>query len=80
MESKIPYPHPHPLKHLGFSRDTPTHKLHLKQWKKNSYSAKSLLKKPKIDFVRNEITMLYVFFFLFHSVSLILLFDAYSPL
>uniref|UniRef100_A0A803QX68 Transmembrane protein n=2 Tax=Cannabis sativa TaxID=3483 RepID=A0A803QX68_CANSA len=73
MESKTP----HPLQQIA---DTPTHKLLLKQWLKEEELIlnRISLKETQIDSVRKEITMLYVFFFLFHSISLILLFDASS--
>ncbi|XP_062114897.1 uncharacterized protein LOC133828819 [Humulus lupulus] len=73
MESKTP----HPLQQIA---NTPTHKLLLKQWLKEEelILGRIALKETQIDSVRKEITMLYVFFFLFHSISLILLFDASS--
>ncbi|PON77148.1 Transmembrane protein [Parasponia andersonii] len=73
MDSKTP----HPLQQIA---DTPTHKLLLKQWLKEEelILGRIAFKETQIDSVRKEITMLYVFFFLFHSISLILLFNASS--
>ena len=73
MESKTP----HPLQQIA---DTPTHKLLLKQWLKEEelILGRIALKENQIDAVRKEVTLLYVFFFLFHAISLILLFDASS--
>ncbi|KAL5543767.1 hypothetical protein UlMin_007551 [Ulmus minor] len=71
MESKTP----HPLQQIA---ETPTHKLLLKQWLKEEelILGRVALKENQIDSVRKEITMLYIFFFLFHSTALILLFNA----
>ncbi|XP_015882229.1 uncharacterized protein LOC107418074 [Ziziphus jujuba] len=73
MESKTP----HPLHQIA---ETPTHKLLLKQWLKEEelILGRVSLKETQIDSVRKEITMLYIFFFLFHSTALILLFNASS--
>ena len=73
MESKTP----HPLQQIA---ETPTHKLLLKQWLKEEelILGRVSLKETQIDSVRKEITNLYVFFFLFHSLSLVLLFNAAS--
>ncbi|KAJ0263919.1 Uncharacterized protein HA466_0023640 [Hirschfeldia incana] len=71
MESKTR----HPLHQIA---DTPTHKLLLKQWLKEEELILSRVshKESQIDSVRREITQLYIFFFLFHSISLLLLFHA----
>ncbi|KAF3438261.1 hypothetical protein FNV43_RR21022 [Rhamnella rubrinervis] len=71
MESK-------PLHPLHQIASTPTHKLLLKQWLKEEelILGRIALKETQIDSVRKEITMLYIFFFLFHSTALILLFNA----
>ncbi|KAJ4838360.1 hypothetical protein Tsubulata_041370 [Turnera subulata] len=68
---------PHPLHQIA---ETPTHKLLLKQWLKEEELIlnRVSLKETQIDSVRNEITQLYIFFFLFHSLSLLLLFNASS--
>lgn len=73
MESKPP----HPLHQIA---ETPTHKLLLKQWLKEEELIlnRIALKETQIDSVRKEITHLYIFFFLFHSISLLLLFNASS--
>ncbi|KAG2317919.1 hypothetical protein Bca4012_068903 [Brassica carinata] len=73
MESKTR----HPLHQIA---DTPTHKLLLKQWLKEEELILSRVshKESQIDSVRREITQLYIFFFLFHSISLLLLFHASS--
>ncbi|KAJ4886445.1 Uncharacterized protein Rs2_26193 [Raphanus sativus] len=75
MESKTR--HHHPLHQIA---DTPTHKLLLKQWLKEEELILSRVshKESQIDSVRREITQLYIFFFLFHSISLLLLFHAAS--
>ncbi|KAG2305756.1 hypothetical protein Bca4012_085326 [Brassica carinata] len=67
----------HPLHQIA---DTPTHKLLLKQWLKEEELILSRVshKESQIDSVRREITQLYIFFFLFHSISLLLLFHASS--
>ncbi|KAG9152765.1 hypothetical protein Leryth_023567, partial [Lithospermum erythrorhizon] len=59
---------------------TSTHKLLLKQWLKEEELIlnRVSLKETQIDSVRKELTQLYCFFFLFHSISLILLFSAAS--
>lgn len=69
---------PHPLHQIAA---TPTHKLLLKQWLKEEelILGRIALKETQIDSVRKEITHLYIFFFLFHSISLILLFNRSSP-
>ncbi|XP_044479825.1 uncharacterized protein LOC123226162 [Mangifera indica] len=66
---------PHPLHEIA---ETPTHKLLLKQWLKEEELIlnRICLKETQIDSVRKELTQLYIFFFLFHSISLILLFNA----
>ncbi|XP_048228561.1 uncharacterized protein LOC8272604 [Ricinus communis] len=67
----------HPLHQIA---ETPTHKLLLKQWHKEEELIlnRISLKETQIDSVRKEITQLYIFFFLFHSISLLLLFNASS--
>ncbi|KAG2679669.1 hypothetical protein I3843_11G062100 [Carya illinoinensis] len=67
----------HPLHQIA---ETPTHKLLLKQWLKEEelILGRIALKETQIDSVRNEITMLYIFFFVFHSIALVLLFNASS--
>lgn len=69
MESKPP----HPLCQIA---ETPTHKLLLKQWLKEEelILSRIALKETQIDAVRGEITHLHISFFLFHSLSLLLLF------
>ncbi|KAJ4705813.1 RNA polymerase II elongation factor [Melia azedarach] len=73
MEAK----RPHPLHQIA---ETPTHKLLLKQWLKEEELIlnRISLKETQIDSVRKELTQLYIFFFLYHSISLILLFNASS--
>ncbi|KAF3670158.1 hypothetical protein FXO37_08655 [Capsicum annuum] len=73
MESK-------PLHPLHQIAETPTHKLLLKQWLKEEELILNRIatKETQIDSVRNEITQLYCIFFLFHSISLMLLFSASS--
>lgn len=68
---------PHPLHQIA---ETPTHKLLLKQWLKEEELIlnRISLKETQIDSVRKEITQLYIFFFLFHSIALLLLFSASS--
>ncbi|OAY27776.1 uncharacterized protein LOC110602302 [Manihot esculenta] len=68
---------PHPLHQIA---ETPTHKLLLKQWLKEEELILNRinLKETQIDSVHKEITQLYIFFFLFHSVALLLLFNASS--
>ncbi|XP_076910281.1 uncharacterized protein LOC143567878 [Bidens hawaiensis] len=63
----------HPLHEIAM---TPTHKLLLKQWLKEEELIlnRIALKETQIDSVRKELTHLYCFFFLFHSISLVLLF------
>ncbi|CAK9165666.1 unnamed protein product [Ilex paraguariensis] len=67
----------HPLHQIA---ETPTHKLLLKQWLKEEELIlnRIALKEIQIDSVRKEITQLYCFFFLFHSMALIFLFSASS--
>ncbi|KAL3591770.1 hypothetical protein D5086_010410 [Populus alba] len=67
----------HPLHQIA---ETPTHKLLLKQWLKEEELIfnRISLKETQIDSVCKEITQLYIFFFLFHSISLLLLFNASS--
>ncbi|KAL5744844.1 hypothetical protein ACOSQ2_027960 [Xanthoceras sorbifolium] len=77
-KSSIMEPKPtHPLHQIA---ETPTHKLLLKQWLKEEELIlnRIALKETQIDSVRKELTQLYIFFFLFHSISLILLFNASS--
>ncbi|XP_037493663.1 uncharacterized protein LOC105646185 [Jatropha curcas] len=71
---------PKPLHPLHQIAETPTHKLLLKQWLKEEELIlnRVALKETQIDSVRKEITQLYIFFFLFHSISLLLLFNASS--
>ncbi|KNA12854.1 hypothetical protein SOVF_122250 [Spinacia oleracea] len=73
MESK----QQHPLHQIA---ETPTHKLLLKQWLKEQdlILGRVSLKESQIDGVRKEITNLYTIFFLFHSLSLLLLFNISS--
>ncbi|GMH10663.1 hypothetical protein Nepgr_012504 [Nepenthes gracilis] len=73
MESK-------PLHPLHQIAETPTHKLLLKQWLKEEelILGRIALKETQIDAVRKEITHLYTLFFLFHSTSLILVFNLSS--
>ncbi|CAN8259567.1 unnamed protein product [Cochlearia groenlandica] len=74
MESKT---RQHPLHEIA---DTPTHKLLLKQWLREEELILSRVshKESQIDSIRREITQLYIFFFLFHSISLLLLFHTSS--
>ncbi|KAK9057100.1 hypothetical protein SSX86_024467 [Deinandra increscens subsp. villosa] len=67
----------HPLHEIAM---TPTHKLLLKQWLKEEELILNRIaqKETQIDSVRKELTHLYCFFFLFHSLSLILLFSTTS--
>ncbi|KAF5730828.1 hypothetical protein HS088_TW19G00428 [Tripterygium wilfordii] len=67
----------HPLHQIA---ETPTHKLLLKQWLKEEELIlnRISLKETQIDSVRNEVTQLYIFFFLFHSLTLLLLFSSSS--
>ncbi|KAL7590814.1 hypothetical protein Lser_V15G35428 [Lactuca serriola] len=67
----------HPLHEIAM---TPTHKLLLKQWLKEEELIlnRIALKEIQIDAVRKEITHIYCFFFLFHSISLMLLFSSAS--
>ncbi|KAL1367672.1 hypothetical protein HN51_021795 [Arachis hypogaea] len=67
----------HPLHQIA---ETPTHKLLLKQWLKEEelIHGRIALKETQIDSVRKEITMLHIFFFLFHSLTLMLLFTSSS--
>ncbi|KAK9937496.1 hypothetical protein M0R45_014279 [Rubus argutus] len=73
MEPKLS----HPLHQIA---STPSHKLLLKQWLKEEELIlnRVSLKETQIDSVRKEITTLFIFFFLFHSISLILLFNSSS--
>ncbi|GKV51840.1 hypothetical protein SLEP1_g58464 [Rubroshorea leprosula] len=68
---------PHPLHQIA---ETPTHKLLLKQWLKGEELVlnRVALKETQIDSVREEIMQLYIFFFLFHSIALLLLFNSSS--
>jgi hypothetical protein len=65
----------HPLHQIA---ETPTHKLLLKQWLKEEQliNARIALKETQIDSILKEITMLYIFFFLFHSTTLMILFNS----
>ncbi|XP_020599922.1 uncharacterized protein LOC110039257 [Phalaenopsis equestris] len=65
---------PHPLHQIA---ENPTHKLLLKQWLKEEelISHRTALKESQLDSVRREIIALSCAFFLFHSLSLILLFS-----
>ncbi|XP_074286632.1 uncharacterized protein LOC141611881 [Silene latifolia] len=74
MEAK---PQQHPLHEIA---NTPTHKLLLKQWLKEEdlIMGRISLKESQIDGIRKEITSLYTFFFVFHSLSLLLLFNVSS--
>ncbi|PIA37802.1 hypothetical protein AQUCO_03000378v1 [Aquilegia coerulea] len=67
----------HPLHQIA---ESPTHKLLLKQWLKEEelILSRIALKETQIDTVRKEITQLYCFYFLFHSISLLLLFSSVS--
>ncbi|WCJ37041.1 hypothetical protein M5689_018203 [Euphorbia peplus] len=71
---------PKPLHPLHQIAETPTHKLLLKQWLKEEELIlnRVSLKETQIDSIRKEITHLYLFFFLFHSISLLLLFNSSS--
>ncbi|XP_054795450.1 uncharacterized protein LOC129300875 [Prosopis cineraria] len=75
--SIMEWKHLHPLHQIA---ETPTHRLLLKQWLKEEdlILSRIALKETQIDSVRKEITMLYIFFFLFHSTSLMLLFNTAS--
>ncbi|GLT71226.1 hypothetical protein SLA2020_432600 [Shorea laevis] len=66
---------PHPLHQIA---ETPIHKLFLKQWLKEEELIlnRVALKETQIDSVREEIMQLYIFFFLFHSIALLLLFNS----
>ncbi|KAL4272400.1 hypothetical protein GQ457_13G001040 [Hibiscus cannabinus] len=68
---------PDPLHQIA---ETPTHRLLLKQWLKEEELILNRIsfKETQIDSVRKEITQLYIFFFLFHSISLLLLFNSSS--
>ncbi|GAV64129.1 hypothetical protein CFOL_v3_07647 [Cephalotus follicularis] len=68
---------PHPLHQIA---ETPTHKLLLKQWLKEEELILNRIsfKETQIDSIRKEITNLHIFFFLFHSLSLLLLFNSSS--
>ncbi|XP_042478347.1 uncharacterized protein LOC122059562 [Macadamia integrifolia] len=68
---------PHPLYQIA---ESPTHKLLLKQWLKEEelILGRIALKESQIDNIRKEITQLFCFFFLFHSIALVLLFSAAS--
>ncbi|XAR56903.1 hypothetical protein NMG60_11037544 [Bertholletia excelsa] len=67
----------HPLHQIA---ESPSHKLLLKQWLKDEELNLNRIafQETQIDSVRKEITQLYCFFFLFHSISLVLLFSASS--
>ncbi|KAI3810097.1 hypothetical protein L1987_19705 [Smallanthus sonchifolius] len=67
----------HPLHEIAM---TPTHKLLLKQWLKEEELIlnRIALKETQIDSILKELTHLYCFFFLFHSISLVLLFSSTS--
>ncbi|KAM7250307.1 hypothetical protein ACFE04_022190 [Oxalis oulophora] len=65
----------HPLHQIA---ETPTHKLLLKQWLKEEelILQRVSLKETQIDSIQKELTHLYIFFFLFHSISLLILFNS----
>lgn len=67
----------HPLHQIA---DSPTHKLLLKQWLKESelVNRRSSSKQAQIDAVRIEITFLCSGFFVFHSLILLILFGSSS--
>ncbi|GLU15054.1 hypothetical protein SLE2022_315820 [Rubroshorea leprosula] len=74
---------PKPPHRLHQIAETPTHKLLLKQWLKEEELIlnRVALKETQIDSidsVRKEIMLLYIFFFLFHSIALLLLFNSSS--
>ncbi|ESW08275.1 hypothetical protein PHAVU_009G033300 [Phaseolus vulgaris] len=73
--SIMEWKHMHPLQQIA---ETPTHKLLLKQWLKEEelINTRIALKETQIDSTRKEITTLYIFFFLFHSTTLMLLFNS----
>ncbi|KAK7313953.1 hypothetical protein VNO77_39160 [Canavalia gladiata] len=75
--SIMEWKHMHPLHQIA---ETPTHKLLLKQWLKEEelINGRIALKETQIDSTRKEITMIYIFFFLFHSTTLIFLFNSSS--
>ncbi|KAI0501401.1 hypothetical protein KFK09_016346 [Dendrobium nobile] len=66
---------PHPLHQIAENR---THKLLLKQWLKEEdlIARRIAIKETQLDSVRREITALNCAFFIFHSLSLVLLFSA----
>ncbi|KAF3333721.1 hypothetical protein FCM35_KLT01412 [Carex littledalei] len=68
---------PHPLHQIA---ESSTHRLLLKQWLKEQdlISRRISLKESRIDSVRREITFLYCFFFILHSISLLILFATSS--
>ncbi|VFQ97887.1 unnamed protein product [Cuscuta campestris] len=67
----------HPLHQIS---EFPTHKLLLKQWLKEEdlILNRIVAKEAQIDSVRKEITQIYCLFFLFHSLSLTVLFTSAS--
>ncbi|GER52768.1 hypothetical protein STAS_30248 [Striga asiatica] len=69
---------PKPLHPLHQIAQTPSHKLLLKQWLKEEelILGRLSLKESQIDSARNQLTLLYSLFFLFHSVSILLLFSS----
>ncbi|KAK7317491.1 hypothetical protein RJT34_01775 [Clitoria ternatea] len=73
--SIMEWKHMHPLHQIA---ETPTHRLLLKQWLKEEelINGRIALKETQIDSTRREITFLYIFFFLFHSTTLMLLFNS----
>ncbi|KAK8956734.1 hypothetical protein KSP39_PZI000352 [Platanthera zijinensis] len=67
--------HPHPLHQIAQSS---THKLLLKQWLKEEelITRRAALKETQLDSVRREIAGLSCSFFIFHAITLLLLFSA----
>ncbi|KAJ3674480.1 hypothetical protein LUZ60_005096 [Juncus effusus] len=67
----------HPLHQIA---ESPTHRLLLKQWLKEQdlISRRISLKESRMDSVRKEIAFLYCFFFILHSLSLLVLFSSSS--
>ncbi|KMZ69170.1 hypothetical protein ZOSMA_21G00220 [Zostera marina] len=69
----------HPLHQIASS---PTHKLLLKQWLKESdlIGRRTAVKHVQISKLQSSITFLHCFFFLFHSIFIIFLFQSPSTL
>ncbi|PKA50143.1 hypothetical protein AXF42_Ash020383 [Apostasia shenzhenica] len=67
----------HPLRQIA---ESPTYRLLLKQWLKEEdlISRRTAVKESRLDAVRREITALYCSFFIFHAISLLLLFAGAS--